>query len=165
MPYKVQRINNGRSAYYSSDPEHPDAASDTIVVNRMNTQDGQGHAIEPEQLLHEMLDGVRSRGGTIITPFSVPDASSPGHANYYAIFYYVDAKGGHGDVWLSRVFQSKEGVIGILYRHTIDGTGSAAIETNIQNWLLQNVKTFGSALSNLAVPTQPQDPDAPAPPG
>ncbi|MGB6449535.1 MAG: hypothetical protein WBE92_02155 [Steroidobacteraceae bacterium] len=159
LPYKIQRIDNGWGAYYTIDTEHPDAAKDSIVVNHMSTRDGQGHVIEPEQLAHEMLDGVRSRGGTLITPFSVPDPSSPGRFTYYAIFYYVHAKDGYGEVWMSRVFQSKQGIIEILYRHTIDGSGPSVIETNIQNWLLQNVQARGSDLSNLAVPARPQEPD------
>jgi hypothetical protein len=164
LPYKIQRIDNGWGAYYTTDTEHPDTAKDSIVVNHMNTRDGQGRVIEPEQLAHEMLDGVKSRGGTIITPFSVADASSSGRLTYYAIFYYVHAKDGYGEVWMSRVFQSREGVIGILYRHTIDGNGPSGIETNIQNWLLQNVQARGSDLSNLAVPAQPQE-DGRSPPG
>ncbi len=164
-PYRIQRIDNGWGVSYTTDTKHPDTAKDSLVINHMNTRDGQGRVIEPEQLAHEMLGGVKSRGGTIITPFSVPDPSSPGHLTYYAIFYYVHAKDGHGDVWMSRVNQSKRGVIEILYRHTIDGTGAAAIESNIQSWLLQNVQARGSDLSNLAVPAQPREPPALSPSG
>ncbi len=162
-PYRIQRIDDGWSVSYTTDTEHPDTAQDSLVVNHMNARDGQGRVIDAERQAHDMLGAVKSKGGTILTPFSVPDPSAPGHLNYYAIFYYVHAKDGYGEIWMSRVYQARRGVIAILYRHAVGGTGATIIESNIQNWLLQNVQTRGSDLSNLAVPAQPRAPDALAP--
>ncbi len=49
--YKTGRINNGWAAYYSTDPQHADTATDSLVIDHLDGHDRQGRSLGPAQLL------------------------------------------------------------------------------------------------------------------
>jgi hypothetical protein len=155
--YQTEHISNGWAAHYSIDPEHPDSATDTIVINRLGSQDAYGRGTGPAEYAREMLDGVKSRGGTVILPFAVPDKGHPDQYTYYAEFYYIHPDQGLGDIWLSRIFLNGSGIVGILYRHTIIGFDRATLEGAVRQWITMNVTSRGTALGSLSLPAQPSE--------
>jgi hypothetical protein len=155
--YETEHISNGWAAHYSTDPEHPDSATDTIVINRLNSQDAHGRELGPAEYAQEMLNGVKSRGGTVIPPFAVPDKGHPDQYTYYANFYYIYSEQSLGDIWLSRIFLNDSVIVSILYRHTISGGDRATLEGAVRQWIATNVTSRGSALSSLSLPAQPSE--------
>jgi len=161
--YQTEHISNGWAAHYSIDPEHPDSATDTIVINRLHSQDTHGREIGPADYAHEMLDGVKSRGATVILPFAVPDNRHPNQYTYYADFYYIYPEQGLGDIWLSRIFLDDSGIVSILYRRTISGYDRATLERAVRQWIAMNVTSRGTALGSLTLPAQPSELPGPSP--
>jgi hypothetical protein len=158
--HDVKGITNGWGAYYAPHDENPDDASDEIIINHMNANDGQGNPLSAERLFNEMLGHVRQRGGIIISPFKVPDPAISGAYVHYVTFYYLYPKDGNADIWLSRIFQSTTGAISVLYKHRVDEGDPAVIETNVRHWLGQNLQIYGNALSALQLPSEPSEPRA-----
>lgn len=107
------------------------------------------------QYQRAMLNQVKSRGGTVFAPFAVPDKAHPGRYTCYASFHDIYPNLELGDIWLSRVFLSRTGVVNMMYRHTIRGTDRAAITTDVRQRMAMNLKSHGTALGSLALPAEP----------
>jgi hypothetical protein len=160
--HEVKGITNGWAAYYAPHDENPDDASDEIIINHMNANDGQGNPLSAERLFNEMLAYVRQRGGIIISPFKVPDPAISGAYVHYVTFYYLYPKDDNADIWLSRIFQSPTGAISVLYKHRVEGADDPAMtEANVRQWMVQNLKVYGNALGALQLPSEPGEPRAP----
>jgi hypothetical protein len=52
------------------------------------------------------------------------------------------------------------GVVGVLYRHSIAGNSVTAIEAEVRNWLHDNLRAYGSSLGAIAVPAKSTKPSA-----
>ncbi len=161
--YKTGHINNGWAAYYSTDPQHADTATDSLVIDHLDGHDRQGRSLGPAQFARAMVNQVKSRGGTVISPFAVPDKAHPGQYTYFASFYYIYRERGLGDIWMSHIFFNGAGTVGILYRHTIHGTDPTTLEGDVRRWMAMNLQSYGTAVGALAVPAQPSEPPKDAP--
>ena len=163
--YKAEPILNGWSAYYTVNAQNSDSAPEEIIISHMDARDARGQVVLPAQVFRAMLDKVKSRGGTIIEPtFAVPDMTRPGDQyTYHAAFYYVYTKDRIGDIWMSRVFSTDNGVVGILYRRTMGGSEPAALERDMRSWIAQNLVAYGDSLEAVVVPAQPYRPSSPSP--
>ena len=162
--YRTGRISEGWDTDYTVNLESPESAKDEIIVNHLNARNRLGQKILAGQVAQAMLDNVKNRGGLIIKPFTVPDKAGPGTGDltYYATFYYVYPQSNLGDIWLSRIFTSDAGPVGVLYRHVIVGENPSAIDQSIRRWLKENLRSYGAALAALAVPEAPTAPPIPA---
>jgi hypothetical protein len=157
---RVQKINNGWAVSFAPAGQDPDAAHEELIVDYLNAADAQGHAVTARQFAVTMLQQSRSRGATIIAPFATPDPANAGGYIYYATFYYVYPQDHNGDVWISRIWQSNDHVISLLYKHRIDGESADVIAASLRSWLKDNVREYGGALGRLAVPSEPPAPQA-----
>ena len=99
-----------------------------------------------------MQDQAKSRGGTVIMPFKVPDPADKSRFVYYVTMYYIYPQDGNGDIWLSKMLQSGDRTVGILYKHQVDGENAKAIAESARLWLVQNLKDYSSALEKIEVP-------------
>lgn len=149
---KLEKINNGDALYFSPGQQNPDQSVDEIIVNFYERQDKNGNSITPEGLSNAMLAQAKEEGATVIMPFKVPDPADRSRFIYYVTDYLVYPQDGNGDIWLSKVLQSGDRTVGILYKHQVDGKNASTIGDNAMAWLKQNYKDYSSALETLAIP-------------
>lgn len=149
---KFEDITNGNALYFAPGAQDPDQSADEIIVNFYDRQSKEGAEITPEGIADRMQAQAKARGGTVIMPFKVPDPADKSRFVYYVTMYYVYPQDGNGDIWLSKMFQSGDRAVGILYKHQVNGANADAIAANARAWLVQHVKDYSSALENIAVP-------------
>lgn len=149
---KIEQIANGDGFYFAPGGQNPDDATEEIILNVYDRQDQQGKSITADGLAESMLGQAKGRGATTVLPFKVPDAANKHRFVYYLTMYYLYPQDGNGDIWLSKILQSGDHVVGILYKHRIDGADANAIAENARAWLLENVKQYSAALDTVAIP-------------
>ena len=151
--HDISRINNGWGAYYTPGRQEPEQSHDEIIVNYMDKADAAGNAITAKETAERMLGGIKANGGSVVFPFSAPDKAYKDRLSYYLAFYYVYPADRNGDIWIARVVQDDERVLGILYKHRIDGANVAEIEDRITAWLKQNMES--TPIGALVIPPEP----------
>lgn len=153
--FKVQEIKDGRGIYFVPGGQNPDQATEAIIINYISSQDSQGNALSAEQIAMAMAQNSKRKGATVIAPFGAPDPLNKSQNAFFMSMYYVYPNDGNGDIWISKVAQAGNKVIGILYKHQVSGPDAATITMNIKSWLAQNLQTYGGALGSLIPPTEP----------
>lgn len=154
--YKKQKITLGWALHFAPAGQDPDRADQAIVINYYDRQDDQGHAISAEGIARSMAIQDKDRGATLLPPFATPDPSNPGKYIFFITVYYIYPKDRNGDIWIGKVLQVGNGIVGMLYKQQVYGADDAAIAESVKRWLLRNLNTYGGALSTLAPPPGPK---------
>ena len=149
---KVDKINSGNALYFAPGQQNPDHAVDEIIVNFYEQQDKGGNPITPQRLSDSMIAHAQDEGAAIVMPFKIPDPADKSRYIYFMSHYLVYPEDGNADIWLSKIFQSGNRVVGILYKHRVDGKTENAIAENAKAWLAQNAEPYGNALGQIVVP-------------
>ncbi len=150
--YKQERIKLGWALYFAPDHQDPDRADQSIVVDYFDAADDKGHPISAEGVARAMAEQDKAKGAILLPPFATPDAANPGKYNFFVQLYYIYPQDGNGDIWVSKISQADGAVVGILYKQRVAGADSAAIGDAVRNWLLANLRNYGTALSALIPP-------------
>ena len=150
--YKRERIHLGWALYFAPDHQDPDRADQSIVVDYFDAADDKGNPISAEGVARAMAERDKAKGAILLPPFATPDPANPGKYNFFVQLYYVYPKDGNGDIWVTKTSQVGGAVVGILYKQRVAGADSAAIGDAVRNWLLANLRNYGTALSALVPP-------------
>jgi len=153
--YKKEKIALGWALYFAPRGQNPDRADQAIIVNYFDADDGKGHPISVEGIARAMAEQDKEKGATLLPSFATPDALNPGKYSFFVPVYYLYPADKNGDIWISKVSQFGDTVVGMLYKQQVYGADSAAIAAAVKGWLLQNLRTYGAALGNLSAPPKP----------
>ena len=132
--------------------QDPDRADQAIVIDNYDAADGQGHVITAEGVARASAAQEKARGAVLLPAFATPDPLNPGKFSFFTTFYYAYPADGNGDIWIGKVSQFGDAIVGILYKQQVQGADVAAIAASVKNWLLHNLRTYGDALSALTPP-------------
>jgi hypothetical protein len=150
--YKREKIHLGWALYFAPDHQDPDRADQSIVVDYFDAADDKGNPISAEGVARAMATQDKAKGAVLLPPFATPDPANPGKYNFFVQLYYIYPQDRNGDIWVSKVSQVNGAVVGILYKQRVAGADAGAISDAVRNWLLVNLRTYGTALSALAPP-------------
>ena len=146
------KIALGRAFYCARRGQDPDRADQAIVIDYYDAADGQGHVITAEGVARASAAQEKARGAVLLPAFATPDPLNPGKFSFFTTFYYAYPADGNGDIWIGKVSQFGDAIVGILYKQQVQGADVAAIAASVKNWLLHNLRTYGDALSALTPP-------------
>ena len=153
--YKKEKIALGWGLYFAPRGQDPDRADQAIIVNYYDATDGQGHVISAEGVARSMAAQDKAKGAVLLPAFATPDPLNPGKFSFFTTLYYAYPADRNGDIWIGKVSQFGDGIVGMLYKQQVQGTDSAAIAASVKDWLLKNLRTYGDALGALKAPPQP----------
>jgi hypothetical protein len=150
--YRKDRITAGWAFYFAPNRQDPDRSEQAIIVNYFDGMDDAGKTISAEGVARGMAAQGKAKGATLLPPFATPDPLIKGKYNFFISLYYVYPQDRNGDIWIGKVSQVGDQVVGMLYKQQVAGADSTAISDAVKNWLLQNLRTYGSALGALSPP-------------
>jgi hypothetical protein len=148
-------ISSGSALYFAPNRQDPDQASQAIIISYYNARFDDGSVVSAENIAKALVQRYKTRGGTLLLPFAVPNKSGNGKLTYFVTAYYVYPSDGNADIWFAKVEEIDGEVVGFLYKHQITGGDVETITKNINDWLRQNLKTYGSYLGALQAPPTP----------
>ena len=151
--HDIGRINNGWGAYYTPGKQQPEESHDEIIVNYMDKADSSGNPITAKETAERMLGGIKANAGKVVFPFAAPDKAYKDRLSYYVSFYYVYPQDKNGDIWIARIVQDDERVLGVLYKHRVDGETADEIEDKVAAWLKQYMES--TPVGTLVIPPEP----------
>jgi hypothetical protein len=157
--YKKEKIALGWGLYFAPHGQDPARAAQAIIVNYYDATDGNGHAISAEGIARSAAAQDKAKGAVLLPAFATPDPLNPGKFSFFSTLYYAYPADRDGDIWIGKVTQFGDTVVGMLYKQQVQGADSAAIAASVKDWLLRNLRTYGDALTALKAPPKPVAPN------
>jgi hypothetical protein len=148
-------ISSGSALYFAPDRQDPDQASQAIIINYYNAKFDDGSVVSAENIAKALVQHYKAGKATLLLPFAVPDKSGNGKLTYFVTAYYIYPSDGNADIWFAKIEEIDSRVVGILYKRQISGGDVETITKNANDWLHQNLKSYGSYLGALQAPPAP----------
>jgi len=138
--YDTEDINNG-TAFYFSPGDFNDALIPEIIINVYDKN------IKADDLANMIFEDQKKNGNKLYQPFTSPDKNNKD--SFYITSLQVNLPTRpNADIFIMKIFNIDQTYM-IIYRKTIPGVVSWMLEEEANDWLINNIETYGKAIDKI----------------
>ncbi|MDO8676345.1 MAG: hypothetical protein Q7K16_01700 [Candidatus Azambacteria bacterium] len=140
--YNTENINNGKAFYYAvGDMENALGTDSEIMINVYDDD------IKADALANSVTEEMKKNSNKLYQPFTSSDKNNEDAFYITALQIYLPDNPG-ADIYIIKTFEADRTYM-IIYRKYIAGIVSWMLEQEADDWLIENLETYGKAIDEI----------------